>query len=150
MKLTKKITSAIAALTMATTAFVSTAMNASAAPVYNGSNYVGEGHFCTWNDADNDGVVDSDELTVITHADGLINGNVTVNTDGTAKITLQEMAYHGLTGEVTAIEDANGGSVNINANNEVNLAFNTLYTLYIDFSGTHQGGNPLYAVFAIV
>jgi hypothetical protein len=145
-----KILAGLSALVMGATMMAGTAMSASAASVYNGQNYVGNGHFCTWNDANNNGVVDTGELTVITHADGLINGNVTVNVDGTAKITLQEMTYHGLTGEVTAIEDANGLPVTINSNNEVNLAFNTLYTLYIDFSGSHQGGNPTDVVFAIV
>ena len=111
--LKKKIASAVAALAMAATMSVS-ALSASAACVHNpDGSCVGNGHFYAWDDLDEDGVVDEGELTLSTHADGLINGNPVMNSDGTITITLQQMTYHGMTGYVSSVLDADGYSVNI-------------------------------------
>lgn len=62
--LKKKIASVVAAMAMAATMSVS-ALSASAVCVHEGNNCVGEVHIGYWVDADQDGVVDDGEVTLI-------------------------------------------------------------------------------------
>lgn len=144
MKLTKKITSAIAALAMATTMGMS-ALSASAACVHDGNTCVGEVHIAYWSDSNNNGIVDSGETTVITHADGLIANYPTLNEDDDLEITFQTMSYHGATGSVTSL-CAYGTQNNLISNNEATVTPGEAYTMTISY-GEHMAGSTMNIVF---
>ena len=146
--LKKKIASAVAALAMAATMSVS-ALSASAACVHNpDGSCAGNGHFYVWNDIDNDGVVDDGELTYVSHTEGLIDGNPTLNADGTVTIALQEMLYHGVTGEITEAYEADGTTPIDISDGTLTTTPDTVIVIVISYNG-HPGGNPIKVVFKI-
>ncbi len=143
----KKILAAIAAMSMMATMSVS-ALAASAACVHNtDGSCVGNGHFYTWTDTDEDGVMDDDELTLVSHAEGIINGNPVQNSNGTVTITLQEMTMYGVTASVSAAYDADGEEIDI-SEGTLTITPNTAVTIELTYS-SHPGGHPVTVYFVI-
>lgn len=149
--LKKKIASVVAAMAMAATMSVS-ALSASAACVHNtDGSCVGNGHFYSWNDANEDGVIDEGELTLSTHADGLISGNPEYDSDtGEVDITFTTLSYGGLTGSVSSITTMDGTSVPI-VSDTATITPGTPYKMTITFTGgSHPGGQPTLKVVFII
>ena len=128
MKLTKKITAAVAALSMATTAFASTAMSASATTFTDYNNNLKNGSFYAYWDSDGDG---DSEWAAAPY--GMDDGNilaVTDNGDGTYELELQDATFTlpvigSKTGYISSLCDS--------GSNET-------------LTGTNVSGHPAYAV----
>ena len=123
MKLTKKITAAVAALSMATTAFASTAMSASAQET------TVTGSFYAFYDHDgNSSTPDQWAPAPYGMADGNIAA-ITDNGDGTYTLTLQDATFSipvigNKTGWIDVITDSDGNNI---------------------LTGTNGDGHPAYA-----
>lgn len=145
--LKKKIASAVAALAMAATMSVS-ALSASAACVHNpNGSCVGNGHFYAWHDTNGNSIIDDGELTLVSHAEGIIAGNPIMNADGTVTITLQSMTLYGVTAYVSEAYDENGYEIDI-SDGTLTIVPGTQVTIKLSYAD-HPGGYPATVYFII-
>ena len=96
MKLTKKITAAVAALTMATSALASTAMSASAAQITGENGTTKYGYFFAFYDHDSDSSTPKQWAPAPYNMDDGNIAGATLNSDGSYKITLQTGNFYGI------------------------------------------------------
>ena len=149
MKLTKKITSAIAALAMAATMGMS-ALSASAACVHFNNTCLGELTIVTYWDSDGNG---TPEWAAPPHdLDGLFTDTIINSTNGVITVNFGSTTIYDITATVNGIYDTYAEAIaadpddNYVNNNAATVALNTQYYLTLNYNG-HPGGNPMPVMF---
>lgn len=149
MKLTKKITSAIAALAMATTMGMS-ALSASAACVHENGSCEGELNIYTYWDSDGNG---TSEWAAPPHTlDGLFTDTIINSTNGVITVNFGSTTIYGTTATVNGIYDTYAKAVaadpdyNYVSANAATVSLDTEYYLTLNYNG-HPGGTPMLVKF---